>query len=234
MVIYIIINIGGIILKKFFKIGCLGVIAIIVIGIIAAIATSGGNDKATSTTKKDTTSIKPADTSKPGESTKTDAKPAAKVGVLTKDKFEQIKDGMTYEEVKNIVGADGKVISESGEKGSQFYTVMYEFETDGFMSNSTMMFQGDKLINKAQIGLGGGSGVKITLDQFNKIQNGMTLEQVIAIVGGEGEIISESGDKGTQLHTVMYSYQGKGSIGANVSLMFQGNKLQNKSQFGLE
>ncbi|MBU8919439.1 DUF3862 domain-containing protein [Bacillus sp. FJAT-29953] len=221
-------------MKKFFKFGCLGVIALVILGIIGAIASSGGNDNASTNTNKETTASKPAETSKPAESTKKEEKPAAKEGVLTKEKFEQIKDGMTYEEVVKVVGAEGKLLSESGEKGTQFHTVMYEFETDGFMSSASMMFQGGKLINKAQFGLGGGSGVEISIDQFNKIQNGMTLEEVIAIVGGEGEIISESGEKGTQFHTIMYSYPGKGSIGANVSLMFQGNKLQNKSQFGLE
>ncbi|TKI69184.1 hypothetical protein FC756_09450 [Lysinibacillus mangiferihumi] len=62
--------------------------------------------------------------------------------------------------------------------------------------------------------------MEITIDQFNKLENGMTKEQVFEILEGEGEgaVISESGD------VVMYSYDGK-SLGANASLMFQGGKL---------
>lgn len=217
--------------KPFYKKWWVWLIAVIIIGA----ATSGGEestDQAKDTEKTEETSE--AKEVAKTEETQTEEKPAAKEGVLTEEKFAQIKDGMTYEEVVAVVGSEGKLLSETGEKGSEFHTVMYEFETDGVLSNSTMMFQGNKLTNKAQVGLGGGSDVEVTLEQFNQIQNGMTLEEVIAIVGGEGEIVSESGEKGSEFHTVMYSYTGKGSLGANVSLMFQGNKLQNKSQAGLE
>lgn len=213
-------------MKKFFKFGCLGLIALIVLIVIIAVA--GGGDSTEEASKEPQTN----EASNTGSTEKIDSD--TKDGVLTKEKFEQIKDGMTYEEVVAIVGAEGTVISETGEPGTDFHTVMYEFETDGFLSSSTMMFQGGKLINKAQIGLGDGSDIEITLDQFNQIQNGMTYEEVTNILGGEGEILSESGEKGTDFHTVIYMYQGKGDLGANANLMFQGNKLQNKSQFGLK
>ena len=210
-------------MKKFFKFGCLGLIALIVLIVIIAVA--GGGDSTEEASKEPQTN----EASNTGSTEKIDSD--TKDGVLTK---EQIKDGMTYEEVVAIVGAEGTVISETGEPGTDFYTVMYEFETDGFLSSSTMMFQGGKLMNKTQIGLGDGSDIEITLDQFNQIQNGMTYEEVTNILGGEGEILSESGEKGTDFHTVIYMYQGKGDLGANANLMFQGNKLQNKSQFGLK
>jgi outer membrane protein assembly factor BamE (lipoprotein component of BamABCDE complex) len=213
-------------MKKFFKFGCLGFVALIVLGIIVS-ALSSGDDSG----EKATSDPKTEETAK-GES-KTKEKSADKEGVLTEEKFEKIKDGMTYEEVVEIVGSEGSLMSETGEKGTDFHTVMYEFDTDGFLSNATMTFQGGKLMNKAQFGMGG-SDVEISLEQFNQIENGMTLEEVIEIVGGEGEIVSETGEEGTDLHTVMYSYSGEGGLGANVSLMFQGNKLQNKTQVGLE
>jgi len=161
------------------------------------------------------------------------AKEKADEGTLTKEKFEQIKEGMTYEEVVAIIGSEGTVMSEIGEKGTKFHTVVFEFETDGFLSSATIMFQGGRLTNKSQFGLGGGADIEISLEQFNQLENGMTLEEVIAIVGGEGEIISESGQKGSQFHTIMYSYKGN-TLVSSVSLMFQGNKLQSKSQIGLK
>jgi len=88
---------------------------------------------------------------------------------------------------------------------------MYEFETDGVLSSSTMMFQGGKLINKTQIGVET-SDIEITLDQFNKLENGMIKEKVFEIFGGEGAVISESGD------VVMYSYNGT-VLGGNASLI---------------
>ena len=147
-------------------------------------------------------------------------------GKLTEEKFKQITDGMTYEEVVKIIGSEGKIMSETGSAGEPYHTVMYEFETDGALAASTMTFQGGKLINKAQFGVES-SDIEITIDQFNKLENGMTKEQVFEILGGEGAVISESGD------VVMYSYNGK-TLGANASLMFQGGKLMNKTQLGLE
>lgn len=74
----------------------------------------------------------------------------------------------------------------------------------------------------------------ISKAEFDKIQNGMTYDQVTAIVGGPGEVISESGSKGDQYHTIAYSYKGESGLGANAMLMFQSEKLQNKSQANLK
>jgi outer membrane protein assembly factor BamE (lipoprotein component of BamABCDE complex) len=223
-------------MKKFFKIGCLGLVGLIVLFIIIGVATSGGSKSTTktitsSTTKSDANSS--SSTSKPADTNKTNTTTSAD-GVLTKEKFDKITDGMTYDQVKAIVGNDGELLSESGDKGTQFYTEMYQFKTDGFLSNAMMTFQGGKLINKAQVGLGGTSNVKISKAKYDQIQSGMTYEQVQQIAGGEGEILSESGQKGTEFYTIMVQYGGEGDLGANVSLMFQGNKLQTKSQFGLK
>jgi hypothetical protein len=70
--------------------------------------------------------------------------------------------------------------------------------------------------------------------EFDQIQNGMTYEQVTAIIGGSGEMMSEVGSKGDQFYTVIYQYEGEGDFGANANLTFQGSKLQMKAQFGLK
>lgn len=74
----------------------------------------------------------------------------------------------------------------------------------------------------------------ISKAEFDKIQNGMSYEEVVAIIGGEGNLQSESGSKGDQFYTVMYGFDGESGLGSNAILMFQGNKLETKSQFGLE
>lgn len=215
-------------MKKFFKFGCLGIIGLVVLVVIIGIAASGGDDAAKTSSDKSNTTNEPA--------AKEEPKKESPEGVVTKEKFEQIKDGMTYEEVVALVGAEGKLLSETGTKGDSLHTAMYEFEADGVLSNVNMTFQGEKLVNKAQFGLEGedSKGVSITIDEFNKIQNGMTYDQVKEIIGGDGDITSETGEAGTSMHTVMYEYPGEGGLGANASLMFQGGKLMNKSQFGLE
>lgn len=74
----------------------------------------------------------------------------------------------------------------------------------------------------------------MTMAEFNAIQNGMSYEQVVQIVGGPGEKMSESGSPGEEYYTVMYMWEGEGSLGANANSMFQGGALINKAQFGLE
>jgi len=75
---------------------------------------------------------------------------------------------------------------------------------------------------------------KISLDEFNQLQTGMRYEQAVAIIGGEGEKLSEStfGD----VTTVMYSWEGSNDsgFGANANAMFQNDALVSKSQLGLK
>ncbi|MED0672124.1 hypothetical protein P4S95_18260 [Aneurinibacillus aneurinilyticus] len=56
-------------------------------------------------------------------------------------------------------------------------------------------------------------------------------KEVEKIIGGPGELVSESGNKGEPLHTIIYAYK---DLGANANFLFQGNKLQNKAQIGLK
>ncbi|QGG50687.1 hypothetical protein [Lysinibacillus pakistanensis] len=83
----------------------------------------------------------------------TSAQISKEEGKLNEEKFKQIKEGMTLEEVFKIVGSKGKVISETGTNGDSNHTVIYEFETAGAFSTANMTFQENKIINKTQIGL---------------------------------------------------------------------------------
>ncbi|WP_425203650.1 hypothetical protein [Priestia megaterium] len=76
----------------------------------------------------------------------------------------------------------------------------------------------------------------ISKEEFDKIQNGMTVEEVVSIIGGEGELQSETGAQGDQFYTSMYGWEGESGLGANAIIMFQGStpKVESKSQFGLE
>lgn len=75
---------------------------------------------------------------------------------------------------------------------------------------------------------GKGDGVLITFAQYEKLEVGMTVEEVINILGGEGEALSEAENM------VVYNYKGTGGNGANAVIAFQGGKLLTKAQSGLE
>ena len=74
----------------------------------------------------------------------------------------------------------------------------------------------------------------ISEDEFDQIKNGMTYEQVTAIVGGPGEVVFEAGTPGDQFYTVKYQFGGEGFIGSNAQLMFQGGTFKHKGSNGIK
>ena len=70
--------------------------------------------------------------------------------------FEQIKNGMTYEQVTEIVGSTGEIVVETGTPGDQFHTVTYQFKGEGSMlggAYAQLTFQSGKLKTKVQMGI---------------------------------------------------------------------------------
>lgn len=70
--------------------------------------------------------------------------------VVTQAQYDQILNGMTYEQVRSIIGTSGEELSSSDIAGIS--TVMYSW-TNSNGSSMSAMFQNDRLINKAQFGL---------------------------------------------------------------------------------
>nr|DAX89274.1 MAG TPA: Protein of unknown function (DUF4236) [Caudoviricetes sp.] len=96
------------------------------------------------------------------------------------------------------------------------------------------MFSGNRFITPSE---------KITLDEFNKIQTGMTYDEVVKIIGSQGELLSQAdmelkgleelGIKSGDLKTEMYMWYGADNI-SNANVMFQGGKVISKAQLGLK
>lgn len=66
---------------------------------------------------------------------------------------------------------------------------------------------------------------------YNQLKNGMTYEQVVKILGKEGEELSSNDIGG--IKTVMYKWDGD-SFGSALTVMFQNGKMMQKSQFNLK
>ena len=73
----------------------------------------------------------------------------------------------------------------------------------------------------------------ITLEEYNQIETGMSYDEVKAIIGG-GEVSSETGKEGDDIHIVIYLWKGKGSTGANALITFSNGEVKTKAQAGLE
>jgi len=69
---------------------------------------------------------------------------------ITKAKYDQISAGMSYDQVREVLGESGEEMSRS--EIANISTVMYIWKNPGG-SNMNAMFQNDSLVQKAQFGL---------------------------------------------------------------------------------
>ena len=74
------------------------------------------------------------------------------------------------------------------------------------------------------------------LESFDKIKNGMTYEQVTAIIGSPGEIVAETGSPSDPFYTITYYFIGTSDLwnDSNAHLTFQNGRLHTKAQTGLK
>lgn len=73
----------------------------------------------------------------------------------------------------------------------------------------------------------------VTYENYNKITNGMTYEQVVDIFGTEGEVLSDVDIGEDEFKTVVYCWYDSSEI-SNCNITFQGEKVVAKAQFGLK
>ncbi len=73
--------------------------------------------------------------------------------LVTYANFGKIENGMTYEQVVEIFGVDGKVLSEVDMGDEEYKTTIYYWYDDTGIANCNVTFQGGVVIAKAQVGL---------------------------------------------------------------------------------
>ena len=71
------------------------------------------------------------------------------------------------------------------------------------------------------------------------LKNGMSYDDVVEILGREGEEVSRNHMDGVAgvmdaIDTVMYQWMNPGLMVGNMNAMFQNNRLISKAQFGLQ
>lgn len=80
---------------------------------------------------------------------------------------------------------------------------------------------------------GSPSKEELTLEKFNSVSTGMTYEEVVDIIGFEGELSSQVDlDMGQQYKTEIYTWAN--TNGSNMNATFQGGAVVSKAQFGLK
>ncbi len=101
----------------------------------------------------------------------------------------------------------------------------------GFVNlTSTQTNSNPTNVNEDKNSSNNSKGALITLDEFNKIETGMSYKDVVNIIGANGTLSSESsiGNYTTQIYTWYGSV-----FGANANVTFQNGKVIGKAQAGL-
>lgn len=70
---------------------------------------------------------------------------------ITLEKYSSIKTGMTYAEVKDIIGSDGTLMSDTDLGGIK--STMYMWRSSDGIGTATIMFQNDAVVSGSQVGL---------------------------------------------------------------------------------
>lgn len=200
--------------KSHKKIIIIVIVIIVLVALIGSCASGAGN-KSDNSNSSSSTASQGAQQDK--DRTKIDA-----------DKFAKIENGMTYDEVVSIIGSEGSEQSTNEIGGIK--TTMYEWESDGW-GVATITFQNGKVTNKTQFGVNDQSAAKATMDKYNQVETGMTYDEVVAIMGGDGELSSDTEIAGVS--SKLYMWDGE-DIASNCSITFSDGKVSSKSQFGLD
>ncbi|GAA0124799.1 DUF3862 domain-containing protein [Clostridium sp. CTA-19] len=143
---------------------------------------------------------------------------------VTYENFLKIGMDQSYEDACEVLG-EGTETTSSDIGG--ITTKMYTWTGSG-ISNMNITVQNGVVTGKAQAGLKK-NDANITLEKYNEINEGMSLEEVNSILG-EGELTSQS--KVMDIDSCIYSWINKD--GTNCNVTFQSNVVTMKAQFNLK
>ncbi|NNE64979.1 MAG: DUF3862 domain-containing protein [Pyrinomonadaceae bacterium] len=181
---------------------------------------SGSSDTTSSDTKDDSKSDDKSDDSKSSGS-----------GDLSMANYEKIKSGMSHKEVSDILGSDGSETRSSTSGNTEYKS--YKWEGDNYV-RIYVNFKDDKMTSKSQTGLksssSSGGGADISKAKYDKIETGMSIDEVEKIIGSKGEETSSS-SVGSSSYK---SFRWKGEKFSFISVRFKDDKVSSKSQYGLK
>lgn len=148
---------------------------------------------------------------------------------ITADQFSQIENGMTYKQVTKIIGGEGEKISE--DNTGDTVTAMYQWHGSDDTGNALITFEDGKVVSKTQSGISDKNKKPITKEIYDKIDVGMSYNQVKRLIGCDGELATSSTVNDTS--TEVYIWYGD-TKDANAAITFENDGVTGKTQIGLE
>lgn len=154
---------------------------------------------------------------------------SSSVANLTLDKFNRLEIGMDYDEVVKILGSEGEQSSET--KTSRYTITSYKWAGEDYAAIYAT-FRDGKMTSKRQLRLSGETemAADISKDKFDKVKIGMSYDEVVKIIGSEGNETSSTRIGKTELKSYKWSGEGNSAIYGT----FRNGELSSKRQFGLK
>ena len=143
-------------------------------------------------------------------------------------KYNKVNLGMSYDEVKDIMGSAGTQISTSDIGGMSMAT--YQWLTADETGTCAVAFKNGKVSTKMQMNVARTDPVA-TKAKFDKVKEGMTYKEVREIFGAEGVVTYMDADEDFGYEYVEYMWNGPDDSFAQV--VFDGGKVSLSSENGL-
>ena len=186
--------------------------------------TDGENSEKPKESAAAASSSAPAASSKPASNEKS----TAPAGVVDGVKYSKVDLGMSYDEVKNIMGSAGDQISSSDINGNSMAT--YQWLNADETGTCAVAFKNGKVCTKMQMNVARTDPVA-TKAKFGKVQNGMTYKEVKEIFGAEGVVTYMDADEDFGYEYVEYMWNGPDD--AFDQVVFDNGKVSLSSENGL-
>lgn len=171
-----------------------------------------------------TAAPKSAESAKPASGQKS----TAPAGVVDGVKYSKVDLGMSYDEVKDIMGSTGTQISTSDINGMSLAT--YQWLTADETGTCAVAFKNGRVSTKMQMNVARTEPVA-TRAKFDKVKNGMTYEEVKEIFGADGVVTYMDADEDFGYEYVEYMWNGPDDSFAQV--VFDSGKVSLSSENGL-
>lgn len=162
----------------------------------------------------------------------------------SREAYESVDAGMTYEEAVSALGSEGTEMMRMEMMGTE--SAAYVWSLDGEDGDMVLLtFMNGELLSKAIQGAAALSAMQssesplpadvkgaVTRAQYEQLETGMSYQQAVAILGSEGAETYEAAiaDAGA----TAYTWRGAAGPHAMLTLIFQDDALTSKLQVGLE
>jgi outer membrane protein assembly factor BamE (lipoprotein component of BamABCDE complex) len=149
---------------------------------------------------------------------------------VTLQQYKTIQIGWTQQQVTQLLGGSGNIVSQAGVPGSVYQSIIVQYSgAQSDASIATFNFVGGFLLSKAHTGLDTGV-YTITSQQYTTIQIGWTRDQVTGLVSSAGDVVSEAGTGHSAV--VIVQYKASGTSYGIASFGFIAGKLSSMSKVG--